>query len=52
LVLDHDDGVLEVLLRGPWGAIALVEMRDAIRARASLDEEASAGEPPNGAGDG
>jgi hypothetical protein len=36
LVLEHDQGLLEVILRGPLGALALVGLRDRIRARAHL----------------
>lgn len=36
LVVGHDDGVLEIILRGPWRALALVELRDSIRAAAKL----------------
>jgi hypothetical protein len=36
LVLEHDQGLLEVILRGPRGALALVELRDRIRAGAHL----------------
>jgi hypothetical protein len=36
LEVEHDDGVLEISLRGPWGALALVELRDSIRAAAKL----------------
>lgn len=41
LVLDFDGGLLEVLLRGPWGALALVELRDTVRARAQLVADAA-----------
>jgi hypothetical protein len=30
LLVEHDDGLLEVILRGPWGAIALAKLRDRI----------------------
>jgi hypothetical protein len=36
LVLEHDQGLLEVILRGPRGALALVKLRDRIRAGAHL----------------
>lgn len=36
LVLDSTGGRLEVMLRGPWGALALVELRNAVRVRAHL----------------
>jgi hypothetical protein len=36
LVLEHDDGLLEVTLRGPWGALALIRLRNSIRAAAHL----------------
>lgn len=36
LALEHEDGLLEVMLRGPWGAIALAELRDRIRTAAHL----------------
>lgn len=36
LVLDVDGGMVEVMLRGPWGALALVELRDAVRGAAHL----------------
>jgi hypothetical protein len=36
LVLEHDQGLLEVILRGPQGALALVGLRDRIRAAAHL----------------
>jgi len=39
LVVGHDGGLLEVLVRGPSGALALTELRDAIRAAAGLDRE-------------
>jgi hypothetical protein len=29
-VVEHATGLLEVVVRGPWGALALVELRDAI----------------------
>jgi hypothetical protein len=32
LLLEHDQGLLEVILRGPRGALALVGLRDRIRA--------------------
>jgi hypothetical protein len=32
LLVEHEDGLLEVILRGPWGAIALAKLRDRIRA--------------------
>jgi hypothetical protein len=38
LLLDHDQGLLEVILRGPRGALALVGLRDRIRARAHLQQ--------------
>ena len=31
------DGLLEVMLRGPWGALALAELQRTIRACAALD---------------
>jgi len=37
LVVEHDGGLLEVMLRGPWGALALVKLRDEILAAAGLD---------------
>jgi len=36
LVVEHEGGLLEVMLRGPWGAIALAELRDTIRTAAHL----------------
>ena len=36
LMLEHDKGLLEVILRGPRGALALVKLRDRIRAAAHL----------------
>jgi hypothetical protein len=36
LLLEHDQGLLEVILRGPRGALALVGLRDRIRAGAHL----------------
>jgi hypothetical protein len=36
LMLEHDQGLLEVILRGPRGALALVGLRDRIRAGAHL----------------
>jgi hypothetical protein len=36
LVVEHADGMLEVILFGPWGAIALADLRDRIRAAADL----------------
>ena len=36
LLLEHDQGRLEVILRGPLGALALVGLRDRIRAGAHL----------------
>ena len=36
LLLEHDQGRLEVILRGPRGALTLVGLRDRIRARAHL----------------
>ena len=36
LLLEHDQGRLEVILRGPLGALALVKLRDRIRAVAHL----------------
>ena len=36
LLLEHDQGRLEVILRGPRGALALVKLRDRIRAGAHL----------------
>jgi len=36
LMLEHDQGLLEVILRGPRGALALVKLRDRIRAGAHL----------------
>ena len=38
LLLDHDQGLLEVILRGPRGALALVGLRDKIRAGAHLQQ--------------
>jgi hypothetical protein len=35
-VVEYDDGILDVLVRGPWGAMALVELRDAILSAARL----------------
>ena len=39
LVLEHDEGQLEVILRGPRGALALVGLCDGIRAAAHLHKE-------------
>lgn len=39
LVVEHEGGLLEVMLRGPWGALALAELRDRIRAAAHLANE-------------
>jgi hypothetical protein len=39
LVLEHDEGQLEVILRGPRGALALVGLRDGICAAAHLKIE-------------
>jgi hypothetical protein len=36
LVVEHEGGVLEVMLRGPLGALALAKLRDRIRAAAQL----------------
>ena len=36
LVLEHDGGLLEVIVRGPWKGLALVKLRDTIRAAAHL----------------
>jgi len=36
LLLEHDQGLLEVILRGPRGALALVGLQDRIRAAAHL----------------
>jgi hypothetical protein len=38
-VVEHEDGLLEVMLRGPWGALALAELRDSIRAAANLSND-------------
>jgi hypothetical protein len=38
LVLEHDNGLLEMILRGPRGALALVGLRDRIRARTHLQQ--------------
>ena len=46
LVLEHDNGLLEVILRGPRGALALVGLRDRIRAAAHLQSGGEDG--PNG----
>jgi hypothetical protein len=43
LLLDHDQGLLEVILRGPRGALALVGLRDRIRAAAHLQQGEEAG---------
>lgn len=39
LLLEHDKGILEVLLRGPQGALALVGLCDRTRAAAHLHKE-------------
>jgi hypothetical protein len=39
LVLEHDEGQLEVTLRGPRGALALVGLRDRICAAAHLKKK-------------
>jgi hypothetical protein len=39
LVLEHDEGQLEVILRGPRGALALVGLCDRICAAAHLHKE-------------
>lgn len=36
LVVEHKGGLLEVMLRGPLGALALAKVRDKIRAAAHL----------------
>jgi hypothetical protein len=36
LVLEFDDGLLEMMLRGPLGALALAELRDTIGVAADL----------------
>ena len=36
LVVEFDDGLLEMMLRGPLGALALAELRDTIRVAADL----------------
>jgi hypothetical protein len=36
LMLEHNQGLLEVILRGPRGALALVKLRDRVRAGAHL----------------
>jgi hypothetical protein len=38
LLLEHDQGLLEVILRGPRGALALVGLRDTIFAGARLQQ--------------
>jgi hypothetical protein len=35
-VVEHEGGLLEVMLRGPLGALALSKLRDRIRAAAQL----------------
>jgi hypothetical protein len=35
-VVEHEGGLLEVMLRGPLGALALAKLRDKIRAAAHL----------------
>jgi hypothetical protein len=39
LVLEHDEGQLEVILRGPRGALALVGLRDRVCAAAHLKKK-------------
>jgi hypothetical protein len=39
LVLKHDEGQLEVIVRGPWGVLALVGLRDRICAAAQPKTE-------------
>jgi len=39
LVLEHDEGQLEVILRGPRGALAFVGLRDRVLAAAHLQKE-------------
>jgi hypothetical protein len=39
LVLEYDDGLLEVILRGPLGALALAKLREAICTAANLHGE-------------
>jgi hypothetical protein len=39
LVLEHDDGLLELILRGPFGVLALVGLRDSIHAAAHLRKQ-------------
>ncbi len=36
LVVEHEGGLLEAMLWGPWGALALAKLRDRIRAAAHL----------------